>query len=675
MQRPLIFRAGLLLAALSFSALQPLQAQDAPLRWGEVSPEDLSLAVYALDTAAAAVVLGDFGVINFDFAGGAYNYVLEHHRRIKILQRSGFSYGDVVIDYRLEDEKISAVKAQVITPDGKILPVAKSEIFEEAVSDKRGRVSFSFPQIEVGTVIEYQYKLTSSDFLSLRDWSFQEDIPVRYSEFRLNVPEWYDYAFISQGRAVDISEVEARYEYIEPPGNLRYDGQGKPYSGRGLVKVRLGAYRIAMKEVPALKEEPFVANMEDYVARLRCQLRAVHYPGSMPITVLDDWPTVAKDLMEHEQFGQQFTKRRLQRKLLEEIEPLLLDARDEAEKVRRTYDYLAQSMEWDERFRFLVEDELEKCWDDRRGTSGELNMLLLAALRALKVECYPLLVSTREHGQPLELYPIVTQFNHVAVAVYLGEQLQLLDLGNPFRPAGLLRPSTLNRRAWLLKPKKPEWIDLVPPVSKAMRIFNGTLDENGNLHLKARERHEGYFAVQHREQIAEDQRGAFLQRKWRELFPEAQLPTPSFDATEQNASPLSISYEVELPGLAQAVGDFLYFNPILTPFFSENPFKLAERNFPIDLGYPIDLQSIYLIDLPEGYAIEELPESARVTLPDGGGRFDYMASETQPGQIQVIHKINLSQFRFLPEEYANIKEYFDIMLQRQGEQIVLKKKQ
>jgi hypothetical protein len=675
MQRPLFLRAGVLFAALSFSALQPGQAQDAPLRWGEVPPEDLDLVVYELDTAAAAVVLGDFGVINFDFAGGAFNYVLEHHRRIKILKRSGFSYGDVAISYRLEDEKISAVKAQAITPNGKVYPVAKSDIFEEAVSDKRGRVSFSFPQLEPGAVIEYQYKLTSSDYLSLRDWHFQEEIPVRYSEFRLNVPEWYDYAFISQGRPVDVSEVEARYEYIEPPGNLRYDGQGKPYSGRGLVKVRLGAYRIAMKEVPALKEEPFVTNMEDYVARLRCQLRAVHFPGMMPVAVLDDWPAVAKGLMEHQRFGQQFTKRRLQRKLLEELEPVLADAAGEAEKVRRAYDHLAQSLEWDERFRFLVEDDLEKCWTDRRGTSGELNLLLLAALRAMKVECYPLLVSTREHGQPLELYPIVNQFNHVVVAAFLQGQLQLLDLGNPFRPAGLPRPSTLNRRGWLLKPKNPEWIDLVPPVSKAMRIFNGTLDEDGNLHLKARERHEGYFAAQHREQIAEDQRGAFLQNQWRQRFPEAQVQAPSFDATEQNAAPLSISYEAELPGLAQAVGDFLYFNPILAPFFGENPFKLAERNFPIDLGYPIDLQSIYLLDLPEGYAIEELPESARVTLPDDGGRFDYMASETRPGQIQVVHKINLTQFRFLPEEYANIKQYFDIMLQRQGEQIVLKRNQ
>lgn len=674
MQRTPLRHLLALMAACYLLSFAPAFAQKEPMRWGKVPDEELKILVYEADTAAAAVMLGDYGSLKFDLSDGNLRYTLDHHRRVKILKRSGFDYGDVAIGYRKEGEKISAFKAQTITPDGGIHPVTKSEIFEEKVSDNWVRMSFTFPRVEEGAVLEYQYSLTSDYYLSLRDWYFERDIPVLHSELRLSIPEWYDYIFLNQGRSVDISETDQRTENIRVPNMVRSDVFGSQQRGTELMQTRVNRYRFVMKDVPAMREEAFVTTMDDYRARLRFQLRSVQYPNSAFQPVLSDWHTVAKELMEHKYFGQQINKTRLQRQLMQELEPILASASTKDEKAMLAYAHLAKIMAWDERYSFLASDELDKCLELRRGSSGELNLLLLAALKALEVECYPLLVSTRENGKPLELYPIINQFDHVAVVANINGKFQLMELGNTVRPVGIPRPSTLNNTGWLVNPDNPQWTDITPPLSKTARIFQASIDEQGKLHSEVKERHEGYFAVDYRGEILKDREGAFIQNAWLEYFPEAEVQAIAFDGEAQINAPVSITYEAEVPGGAQAVGDFLYFNPILAPYFTDNPFKQQARSYPVDINYPIDLQSIYFINIPDGYAVEELPESVAVTLPNNGGKLEYRTSQTSQGQVQVIHRVTLSQIHFEPDEYPSIKNFFDIMLQKQGEQIVFKKR-
>jgi hypothetical protein len=41
--------------------------------------------------------------------------------------------------------------------------------------------------------------------------------------------------------------------------------------------------------------------------------------------------------------------------------------------------------------------------------------------------------------------------------------------------------------------------------------------------------------------------------------------------------------------------------------------------------------------------------------------------------LQIIWKINMKQLYFSSEEYKGVKNFFDIIMEKQGEQIVLKK--
>ncbi len=109
------------------------------------------------------------------------------------------------------------------------------------------------------------------------------------------------------------------------------------------------------------------------------------------------------------------------------------------------------------------------------------------------------------------------------------------------------------------------------------------------------------------------------------------------------------------------------------PPFKENPFKLAQRNYPVEIPYPISYQFVLQLDVPATYEVDELPENLNIELPERGGSFVYQVSRNE-NTLNINYKLRLDQLEFDPEEYAGLKMFFDQLIAKQEEQIVLKKK-
>lgn len=643
----------------------PLNAQKPPMKWGKVDEKDLNMATCETDTSAAAVLLCDYAELSVDLGDGDLRYVFEHHRRIKILKRPGFAYADVSIPFH-ESEAIGNLDAQLFTPDGQVYALTNNDIFEEESSEQWSQMKFSFPKVEEGAVIEYRYRISSESVVQLRPWYFQREIPTLWSELRLSIPEWYDYIFLTQGRPMDIEERDSREESIRVPS-----GSGIS----GFVRAEVNKYRFVMEDVPAMTEEAYVTTMDDYLARVRFQLRSVRYPNSLAQPVLSNWAGLAKELNESGQLGKQIDKRKNQKALLEALEPVWAEAGAESKEERAmlAYQYLNNVVEWDGRYSFFADEDLADCFEKKKGSSGELNLMMLCVFNALEIEAYPVLSSTRDHGSMLELYPILSQFNHLMALANLNGQMQLFDLGSPARPPGYPRVSALNGRGWLADESGSQWLQLAPPGGQIKSMYNVELDSQGNAAVSVATLYEGYDAVDLREALREDDKGQFLASNWKDRYPEVQIGTPEFEEGEHPFAPLKATYDGQLPGLAQAFDDFLYVSIALMPAFKENPLKLEERTYPVEIPYPIKVQDVLFIEIPEGYSTEELPESVRVYLPNDGGKFDCMISENG-GKVQVISKIEINQLTFKPEEYPVIRNFFNYILEKQDEQIVFRKK-
>ena len=84
--------------------------------------------------------------------------------------------------------------------------------------------------------------------------------------------------------------------------------------------------------------------------------------------------------------------------------------------------------------------------------------------------------------------------------------------------------------------------------------------------------------------------------------------------------PLGEQYEIEM-SLFDKLNDRIAFNPFLLDKRNTNPFKLAERTFPVDWGMASDDRFILTMHLPPQYTVETPPRKMSISLPDNGGRF------------------------------------------------------
>ncbi|MCB0664272.1 MAG: DUF3858 domain-containing protein [Saprospiraceae bacterium] len=662
---------------LATCLLSNLTAQSDPIKWGKIDDDELAMTVYEPDTSASALVLCNFGDVQFNLTKGDIRYDFSQHKRIKILKRAGFDQGDVAIPVH-SSEKIRGLQVQVFTPDGEKYSLKNSEIFEEKVSDNWSLMKFSASNLTEGAIMEYRYSKESEFFTQLPEWYFQEDIPTAWSEYRLAVPEWFDYIALTQGRNTDIHETNTHEQTM----TVGSSGAG---SGSGQTRAKIYTTRYAMKDVEGLKKEGFITTMDDYYSRVRLQLQGITWPNQAYKPFLSTWPELAKNIMEN-QLDEHINKNRSTKDLFEAISSRLEGVTDPDEKVRAVYNFLTNTMEWDGRYSKGALDKLDDCFERKTATSGELNLMFISLVKKLGIEVYPLMVSTRSHGRTIELYPIWDQFNHLMALVKYKGELKVVDVGNKNRPIGLSRMNAFNGRGWALIPEQPLWVTLPTPTRESVTVVKGTLSEEGVLEGSMQSRQKGFAAVDGRDEIADmmnsapgnvsgssdEDEGEEEQGSLRERYPDIELTDGQYSGLEDPEVPLGMIVNCRIPGVAIVNGDFIYFSPIILPAFNENPFKQEKRTYPVDVPYTISERYIIDVTIPEGYEIEESPEDIRMVLPNDDGTFE-IVTKLISNKVNINCNLTINKIQFQPEEYPGLKKFIDLVMEKQGEQIVLHK--
>ena len=143
------------------------------------------------------------------------------------------------------------------------------------------------------------------------------------------------------------------------------------------------------------------------------------------------------------------------------------------------------------------------------------------------------------------------------------------------------------------------------------------------------------------------------------------------DSLDKYEEVLGIKYDFDFTGEKE---DIIYLNPMFGEGYKENPFKSAERLYPVEMPYGFDETYTLQMDVPSGYEVDELPKSMVVKLnEENEGMFEYRISQSGSG-ISFRSRIRISRAYFMPEEYEMLREFFNLVVKKQAEQIVFKKK-
>jgi Domain of Unknown Function with PDB structure (DUF3857) len=655
----LLFSLTLLCATLSVATAQKKAPKEKELdiEFGKVPPQDLLLTTYPLDSSAEAVVLAAKGVMNIELGRDGYQLNYHFFRRVKLLKKSAFeAEGNIKITYYTKDdyEDLRKVKAAVIQPDGTRQELTKKDFFEEKTTKNYTTKKFAFPNLTEGCIIEYEYDMISQNLTTLYSWQFQENIPVRHSELWLSFPQYFEYTYLFRGR--------------------------QTLKKGALVNDNIGGTLFAIQKlyadsVPALKPEAYITTMGDYLSQINFQLSRINYPDGRVENRMTNWKDVAEKLSKREYLGEQMSRKINYGEIWRAVKPLLEGAKTDDEKIKITYEYLCTNVNWDEdNYSEYSSESLNSAFKKKKASSGELNMMLIACLSEAGVKAYPMLVSTRKHGKPVTVYPIMDQFNHLACYVDRGEKSQVIDVGTINRPVGLPRIATLNGQGWVLDKTNPRWVDIIAPLSNEVALAAFKLDEEGTLTGSISSNYRGYAAVSEREEEKDKEKNhENVKKGLAKDFPDIKIDSITIANLENTAEPFKRVVYCAIPNAATTAGDLMYIKPALKTEFDENPFKQPKREYPVDFPYPFKDQFVLNLTIPNGYKVEELPKSIKVNLPENGGTFQYLSS-IKDNVIQLIVKIQLDQLHFESEEYPLVKEFFNQIATKSAEQVVLKKK-
>ena len=674
---------GLLLLLSTLLASATAQAQPEPIKFGQLDPADLTAAPFVADSAAAAVVLCDYGRSYLKGQGAGFQVVFERVTRLKILKKAGYAEATVEIPLYhrgSSQEKVSRLRGCTYNLVSGVVEKTKLEpggAFMELRTPNLNVQKFTLPNVREGAVVEYAYTLTSDFLFNFQDWTFQRSIPVRWSEYRVSIPVFYRYKIIYQSNqafAVDNTHVGSTNLLVEnklPSGAGLSAGQT---NGSLTVSAPTEEHQWVLKDVPAFREEAYMTTAQDYLARLDFELTGEQWPNEPYHDLTGTWEHIGTRLLNDEDFGGRLDRPGFLKDQLLLLTTQYPEAKARAAAVRQL---VMTAVRYDGTDRYFAREPLRKAYEAHRGTSADVNLLLIAALREAGLAAHPLLLSTRDHGRINPEYPLLERFNYVVALVPLADGKDLLvDATEPLLPCGVLPERCLNKLGRLIAKKEADgrWVDLTPTQRHVRyRQVALVLDAQGGLTGKVHEEQSGYAGADARAALAAQGEKKYLAAlaQRHEGWTFAKLALGQAETVDQ---PLKLDYEFSQPAPDPAAAGPFYLSPLSEFSGEQNPFRRESRDFAVDFGVAQEETTLITLTLPAGYELAEVPKSAVLELPGGSGHFHYSAEAATAGTVQLVARFYLRDTVYPAVAYASLRELYRLLLSKQAEKLVIRKK-
>ena len=627
--------------------------------YGQPTSLELNMTSYPKDPEAAGVVLFERGKTYVKLVGNYVRLIKEVHRKTKVLDAKNFTEANVGVPYYIgSTSKEKVVKLEAITHNKGVKKyVAKDAYFTTNETNKWNLKRFTFPDVQDGSVLEYRYTIESPFFGFLDGWQFQGTMPKLYTEFVSEIPGNYSYRRSLVGTLpLLVNEVSLKESCFFIPG---YEMN---------ADCELAVY--AMKDVPAFKKEGYMLSEKNYMARVTYELKEYYDFKGNKTEVSKEWKDVDKEFRTDKDLGRQLGSKNF---FENNIPPALLSETDPLAKAQGIYYFIQNHFNYNGKQRIFNDIRVKEAFEEKVGNSSEINLSLINALDAAGLDAKVALIATRDQALPTKLYPVLTEFNYAIAYLKIGATEYLLDATNKYIPFGFLPYQALNHQARVLDLKNGSfWTDVVPE-KKNVEYINAqlALTENNTITGKVAETYVGYPSAIERIAIAKKGSKDYKAEKQKYL---ADAIISEFDIENLNtlSQNLKQTYTVEIsPELA--AGKW-YVSPFfLANFYSENPFKLSERTYPVDFGYPRSQTFLMSLDLNGQYKVSETPQNTIVKLPDGAGECSVVYGNTG-GKLTVRFSFKLNQHYFTPEKYKSLQDFFNTVVTMLNKEVMVLEK-
>jgi len=661
---------SLLLVHLSVSAKD--------VKFGKVSKEDVSATRHIDYPEANAAILHKSEWIWYDYQYDiGWTVTREVHFRIKIYKKDGFDWATLQIPLyagRGGEETISGIKGFTFNIEGGKLVSKKLKndgVFEEKVNKYRNKTSITMPEVKEGSILDIEYKIKSPMFWNIDEFKFQYDIPLDHAEVRLDVPEYFIFKKHSKGfQTIQFAESKKNRSM-----NIAYRSSdnmglvGRSTHNNGTLSFMENIYTMEVSNIPAMLEEKYTNNIDNYKTSVKFELASTHFPNQPYENYSLTWEGVAKSIYSYDDFGAELNKKGY---FKDDLDPLLNGLSSNIEKAMTIFQFVKTKMNWDNYYGVTCSDQgIRKAYKEGKGNVAEINLMLTAMFRYAGLDAHPVLVSTRSHGIPL--FPTSDGFNYVITGLQLENGLVLFDATEKNTVPNILPMRALNWFGRLIREDgSSKQVDLMPKTKSVDAIMMSVvLNDDGSIEGEYQEQYSANSALLFRNNFVAGTEEKYLDDLEKKY---GDIEISNFNLQNQGnlSKPVVQAFNFVKEDAFDEISGKLYISPLFYLTTTVNPFKTEKREFPVDFGYPWKDQYMINIAIPDGYAVESVPESIAVGLPDNLGRFKYFVSAAN-NKINVRVDIELNTSLISSNYYAQLKEFYNQIIKKELEKVVLVK--
>jgi hypothetical protein len=634
-------------------------------QFGNVALADFELVKSpVVDENTNGIFLFDIGSTKFILDKRKwFSFVFTRHIRVKIINNKAFDLGTLKFSlFGLNEEKdeLSDLKAQVFNlENGNIIStkVEKNDILYEKRSPFVNVAKLAMPAIKEGSIIDFTYTITSFRYYYIPTWYFQHiEYPCLYSQYQITIPDLLSYGMI-------------RYGFNKLTDERKEEIKNNKYYMDLITVISNDQKRTwIMKDVPGFSEGKFINSSKNYLDKLQFNLVRI-YNGEQIHSMGTSWETVTNELLSTPYFGVAID-RVSSANLLNTAEKITSDDKSPLEIIQHLYSYVQDNFICIPNDDILFDNDLYDINKKKRGNVAELNMLLIDLLRQKNILADPVILSTQDYGINLGDYPMFEKMNYVICMVRLAGDTLYLDASRPGNGFGHLPLDCYNGYARIISEQggavyfDPESIKEIETTT--VFIVNESKEKSdGGVEMDP-----GFFGTEKiKMEIKESGTKKYFENIRSEMTNETALLNPGIDSIDKSDFPVKVHFDFDLP----LQGDILYFNPVLLTEFKQNPFKAEKRIYPVSFAKPVNELYTLNMAIPEGYVVDEIPKSAKVSFNENEGFFEYLIQANQQS-IQLRSRIILPKVFYPPEDYQSLRGFYTFIVAKYSEQIVFKKK-
>ncbi|MGC2635584.1 MAG: DUF3857 domain-containing protein [Acidobacteriaceae bacterium] len=575
--------------------------------------------------------------------------------RIKILSQKGIEeFSDVELAYPAGIINIRGVEGRTIHSDGTIVPFTGQPHQKELVRTggvKEMAKVFSMPDVQVGSILEYQYEVQYDDrWIFWPEWYLQKRVFVHQAHYHFR-PAALD---VNSTYEIMVPDPEG---HLTPATRLVYDQQLPP--GAKVQDLSTG-FDLDVKDVPPIPDEPWSPPLNSFSYRL-----CFFYTGNY--SAQEFWKgggkAWSKDL---DRFAA--ASGPIQQAVAQIVSPGYTDD----QKLHKIYaavmnventDFSRKHTEQENKVEGAKEKTAADIWAQKRGNSVEINRLFIAMVRAAGLKASGMAVTQRDKRILNASYLSWKQLTDEIAIVDVGGREVYFDPGERYCDYGKLHwkhtqvmgiRQTDGGTEPVLTPAA-DYKDTVIDRRAALELAqDGTLTGTITYSMTGEE------ALRWRQvalrEDADEARRQFDDDLQKCVPPGVIVKADHFDALTDDTQPLVAQVNVSgSMGTATGKRVFLpssFFEAGVKPRFAEET-----RLNPVDLHYPYAVRDTVKITLASGLTVESVPSSTQIPFPQSATyvvKYAQSGSLYEQGRLLAVGKTVYSK-----DQYPQLRDFFD----------------